>query len=187
YGEARLNWVRGVDNSIPGDPIDLRDRNGRILGDIVNSDPAFAGNNNSRFDRLSASLGGDSYTVYYNEKKKTRRNVIYVGANDGMLHAFNASLTSGVPGRELFAYVPSMVINQLKDLSSEDYGRTLPHRYSVDGPVHVGDVYINGAWRNILVGTLGAGARGIFVLDVTDPDNFSADDVLFELTAEQYP
>src|SRR5690606_21322764 len=88
---------------------------------------------------------------------------------------------------ELFAYIPSMVYDKLKDLSSEAYGRTIPHKYTVDGPIHISDAYINGAWRNILVGTLGAGARGIYVLDITNPDSFSADDVLFELTVSDYP
>src|SRR5690625_620250 len=65
------------------------------------------------------------------------------------------------------------------------------HRYTVDGPLFVGDAYFthNGVtkWRNILVGTLGAGGRGLFVLDVSDPSSFNENNVLFELTEEDIP
>lgn len=197
YGQARLDWLRGVNNTVSNDPADLRSRldksgNLKLLGDIVNSDPAYAGNNNMRYDRLPAALGGNDYLEYYNDIKKNRREMIYVGANDGMMHAFNARIDSNDPvpsGREMFAYVPTQVLTHIPNLASESYGKDNAHlhRYLVDGPIYISDAYIGGEWRNILVGTLGAGGRGIYVLDVTDPDNFSASDVLFELTQAQYP
>lgn len=196
YGQNRLNWVRGVDNETLGDPVDLRDRDGELLGDIVNSDPAYAGTNNSYFDRLPAAAGASKYKTYYDTYKRARRPVLYVGANDGMLHAFNArsELSPNVPdptaGKELFAYVPSMVYGKLRGLSSESYGDksgVFPHEYTVDGPIYISDAYIDGQWRNILVGALGAGGRGIYVLDITDPENFNGSKVLFELSAAHYP
>lgn len=190
-GQKRLTWFRGVDDTVPRDTADLRNREGRLLGDIVNSDPAYAGNTNLRYDRLPADLGASSYTEYFNTKKKTRREMLYVGANDGMLHGFNARVSTTdtmVAGWEVFAYVPTQVIKNIPNLASESYGKDNehPHKYMVDGPVYVSDAYINGEWKNILVGTLGGGGRGIYVLDVTNPDSFSASNVLFELTEDQY-
>ena len=175
-GQARLNWVRGLD--VPG----LRDRSA-LLGDIVNSSPVFAGRKKYSFHLLPEELGGLAYEAYYSGQKANRREVLYVGANDGMLHAFDATT-----GAEQFAYIPSGVYAQLKNLSAPDYGtNSNPHAYSMDGKLFVGDAYINGAWKNILIGTLGAGGRGIFALDITNPDSFDANDVLFELTDADFP
>ncbi|WP_193754294.1 pilus assembly protein [Microbulbifer sp. Q7] len=179
-GALRLNWVRGLHAE------GLRER-GKMLGDIVNSSPVYAGRKKHHYHLLSADLGGARYLDYYTTRKQPRTEVVYVGANDGMLHGFDAR-----DGDELFAYVPSGVYGALKDLSSPEYGTaTLPHRYSVDGPLFVGDAYFGdastGSWKNILVGTLGAGGKGIFVLDVTNPESFDEDDVLFELTNADIP
>lgn len=188
-GQALLSWVRGVNDATTNDTYSLRNRE-HILGDIVNSDPSFSGNTNLRYDRLSSALGGSSYLSYYNTYKKGRREVLYVGANDGMLHGFNASLSGTIPaGQEVFAYIPNQVYTNLPNVASAKYGQDNQHlhRYMVDGPVYTTDAYINGRWRNILVGTLGAGGKGIYVLDVTDPDHFGASNVLFELTEANYP
>ncbi|MBY6191839.1 hypothetical protein KUV22_15520 [Microbulbifer agarilyticus] len=175
-GQERLNWIRGAD--VTG----LRERSS-LLGDIVNSSPVFAGDQKYNFSNLSEALGGLAYDNYYSSQKENRRQVIYVGANDGMLHAFDAST-----GEELFAYIPSGVYEQLANIAETDYGSTTnPHAYSMDGKLFVGDAFVNGAWKNILVGSLGAGGRGIFALDVTNPDGFDASDVLFELTEADFP
>ena len=172
-GAARLLWVRGAD--VPS----LRSRD-KLLGDIVNSSPVFAGRKKQSFHLLTEELGGADYLTYYENYKKSRREVIYVGANDGMLHAFDATT-----GRELFAYVPGGTYEKLRKLSAANYGKSAnPHTYNVDGPLFVGDAFINGDWRNILVGTLGAGGRGLFALDVTNPDAFDENDVLFDYTDE---
>ncbi|MBB5210912.1 pilus assembly protein [Microbulbifer hydrolyticus] len=172
-GANRLLWVRGAE--VAG----LRDRQS-LLGDIVNSSPVFAGRKKQNFHLLSDALGGHKYTDYYNTSKKNRREVLYVNANDGMLHAFDAAT-----GEELFAYVPAGVYEKLRKLSATDYGESSnSHTYIVDGPLFVGDAYINGSWKNVLVGTLGAGGKGIFALDVTNPDSFDENDVLFDFTDE---
>jgi len=92
-------------------------------------------------------------------------DTIYVGANDGMLHAFDDD-----DGSEKFAYIPNLVYSQggLRFLADPAYG----HRYFVDCTPYI---------RNgLLVGGLGKGGKGVFALDVSDPDNFAADDVLWE-------
>ena len=180
-----LQWLRG--HNVGG----LRSRD-TLLGDIVNSDPVHAGSQNHRFHDLPPSLGGrvdntDPYGEYLRDVKGDRPGVLYIGANDGMMHAFNAQT-----GHEMFAYVPSMVYDRLSDLSLSNYGSAdNPHLYNVDGPIFVGDAYFTHSgvteWRNILVGTLGAGGRGLFVLDVTDPSNFNENNVLFELTEDDLP
>ncbi|WP_428819016.1 pilus assembly protein [Microbulbifer sp. MCCC 1A16149] len=172
-GRSRLAWVRGSDES------GLRSRES-LLGDIVNSSPVFAGRKKHNFHLLSEELGGTLYATYYATYKQNRKEVLYVSANDGMLHAFDAA-----NGEELFAYVPAGVYEKLRKLSGSDYGtNSNPHTYNVDGPLFVGDAFINGSWKNVLVGTLGAGGRGLFALDVTDPTNFDEGDVLFDFTDE---
>ncbi|WGL18186.1 PilC/PilY family type IV pilus protein [Microbulbifer bruguierae] len=178
-GAARLTWIRG--SAVAG----MRDR-AKLLGDIVNSSPVFAGRKKYNYHLLESDLGGDSYLTYYQTHKQNRKEVVYVGANDGMLHAFDAA-----SGHELFAYIPSGVYESLRKMTSPDYGTgDNRHQYSVDGPLFVGDAYFGGenpAWKNILVGTLGAGGKGIYVLDVTDPESFDEGDVMFELTDADFP
>ncbi|WP_444920981.1 pilus assembly protein [Microbulbifer sp. CnH-101-G] len=173
-GIRRLNWIRGANET------GMRVRS-KLLGDIVNSSPVLAGNNNFYYHLLPASLGGTSYSSYLSETKNSdRTEVLYVGANDGMLHGFNADT-----GVETFAYIPTGVYGKLKALTESNYGTEKnPHQYYVDGPLYVSDAYFkkggtgNAEWMNILVGTYGAGAKGLFVLDVTNPSN---PETLFEL------
>src|SRR5690606_26032944 len=92
----------------------------------------------------------------------------YVGANDGMLHAFNAS-----NGEEVFAYVPGIVaVNKLAMLSRGDYA----HKFLVDGPVVVTGRSLTPG-ENILVGALGKGGKGLYALDVTSPSDATATSV----------
>jgi type IV pilus assembly protein PilY1 len=98
--------------------------------------------------------------------------MLYIGANDGMLHGFHANT-----GVEQFAFVPNGVYSKLSDLTSAAY----VHKYFVDGKVHASDAYIGSSWKTILLGSLGAGGRGIYALDVTSPSSMSASNVLWEL------
>src|SRR5690606_1715127 len=85
-------------------------------------------------------------------------------------------------------YMPSSALAHANALTRTDYGTAAnPHQYYVDGPMFVGDAYLNGAWRTILVGSTGGGSKSIFVLDVTDPSSFSASDVLFEVNVSDVP
>ncbi len=123
-----------------------------LLGDIVNSDPLFVSEENFGYDKLS----GDEGTLYvdYVAGKSSKTPVIYVGANDGMLHAFKAS-----DGIELFAYVPGLIYANLPSLTKPNYS----HKYYVDGAPTMGDVYYGGsAWRTVLVTPLGGWGAGVF-------------------------
>lgn len=151
------------------------DRN--ILGDIVNSSPAYVGVSDFRYHKLPGAAGAE-YREFV-EDKKDRTPRIFVGANDGMVHAFNAETLV-----EEFAYIPGIAFPKLANLTDPDYGTSAnPHQYIVDGPLAVGDVFINNEWRTIVVGTLGAGGKGIYALDVTD----DTPKVLFELNETHYP
>ncbi|MDO3380797.1 pilus assembly protein [Gilvimarinus algae] len=174
FGESRVQWTRGTD--VPGFAEREADKK---LGDIVNSNPKFSGAQNYGFG-MSQANGASSYESFVASKTE---KTVFVGANDGMLHAFNA-----VTGRERFAYIPSNVYEQLRRRTAANYGSSVnPHKYSVDGQIFVGDAYYGGRWRTILVGTMGAGAKGIFALDVTNPGSFNAGDVLFEYTEGNAP
>ena len=122
-----------------------------LLGDIVYSSPTF----------VEGNVPVASTTPDVDD-------TVYVGANDGMLHAFNAD-----NGTERFAYVPGgLDFAKLAKLADPKY----PHYFFVDGPIVVStreqtrtELHPNG--RNILVGTLGRGGKGMYALDVTDVTN----------------
>jgi len=137
------------------------------LGDIVNSSPVYV--------RKPPFKYKDAGYAAYREAQKDRIGVVYVGANDGMLHAFRAS-----DGEELWAFVPTAVMREMYRLADVRYD--VGHRFYVDATPVVADVYHAGAWRTILIGGLGAGGRGYYALDVTDPQNPRA---LWEFTDTQ--
>jgi type IV pilus assembly protein PilY1 len=151
-GVSRLAWLRGDTSQETRNGGIFRSRPNTVLGDIVNSDPTYVGPPNSpNFD----ATYGVFRTTYYN-----RTPMLYVGANDGMLHGFDA-----VTGVEKLAYIPSKTFPHLAKLTSPTYS----HRFYVDGPPDVNDAVVNGAWRTVLVGGLGSGGQGIYALDVTNP------------------
>lgn len=170
-GPQVVDWLRG-DQSREGSDTRFRVRSKR-LGDIVNSSPFYHGKQNYGFATLTGE--GTSYPAYV-ESKAVEPDVIYVGANDGMLHAFSAAT-----GEELFAYVPAAVFPNLHRLHQPDY----EHRYYVDGSPQVQDAYLDGAWRSILVASTGAGGKSVFALDVSDPDGMSSSDVLWEFQTSE--
>lgn len=103
---------------------------------------------------------------------------IFVGANDGMLHAINSA-----DGTERWAYVPSMLVSKMKALAANPY----THDYYVDGQIAVGNATTSGT--RILVGALGAGGKGLFALNIdgsaglaASTDQQAADKILWEIT-----
>ena len=169
-GKDRLNYIRGERSKEGTEPNNYpastpyRQRQSR-QGDIVNSEVWYTGIPASNY----AFKGYSNFTSDYKE----RAPMIYVGGNDGMLHGFSAS-----DGSEKIAYVPQGVIPHLNRLTAPAYNQQ--HRYFVDGSPMTGDIDIstdptNPQWRTMLVGTLGAGGKGYFVLDVTNPTGFAAD------------
>ncbi len=175
-----------------------RDRVTR-LGDIVNSTPVVSSpTDDYGYGSLTGTLG-TSYRTYLTTKS-TRRYMVYVGANDGMFHAFDGGLTkamaeAGTPadtngGRERFAYIPATSLGHLGNLlfpydAANQNDQKFRHRYYVDGPVAVSDAYYSGSWKTVAVGTMGAGGKGAFALNVTNASTatpFTASSRLWEVS-----
>ncbi|HRF83008.1 MAG: pilus assembly protein [Xanthomonadales bacterium] len=152
-----------------------------VLGDIVNSSPVVSA---STDDYGYRTLGGSlatSYATYLATKKAGGKSAILVGANDGMFHVIDGHDTSG--GQETFAYVPATSVGHMGNLvfpyvAADKNNQKFEHRYFVDGPVAVSDVYMGGSWKTIAVATSGAGGRSVFALDITNP---SSPSVLWEI------
>ncbi|MGS1078360.1 PilC/PilY family type IV pilus protein [Pseudoxanthomonas beigongshangi] len=143
-GPDNANYIKGSQALEQSNRGLLRNRS-LLLGDIVNSSP------------------------FYVKDTET----IYVGANDGMLHAVNA-----LTGDVVFSYVPAgLDFAKLASLSDPDY----VHNFFVDGPVTVSSQNVQ-TGTNYLVGTLGRGGKGVFALDVSDPSRFAARNVLWDRT-----
>jgi type IV pilus assembly protein PilY1 len=168
----------------------LRDRT-TTLGDIVNSTPVVSSPlDDYGYGSLPGAIGS-SYRTYLTTKRANQRYMVYVGANDGMFHAFDGGMDAdGVMdsdgGREEFAYIPETALGHMGNLlfpydPDNDNDQKFDHRYYVDGPLAVSDVRIGGSWKTIVVGTSGAGGRSVFALDVTDPDSFSGNDRMWEI------
>lgn len=155
-GARRVDYLRGSRTDEIGQPNGIFRQRDRVMGDIINSNPTYVG-------APSASIQGSSYKTFY-DSNVNRRKAVYVGANDGMLHAFDAA-----DGHELFAYVPNALMAGLNQLTDSNY----VHRPYVDGTLSVNEASVNGSWKTILASGMGGGAKGVFVLDVTDPANFS--------------
>ncbi len=170
------NYIRGDKSKEISNGGTFRDR-AYLLGDIVDSDPWFVGQANFGYNILGGDEG-DKY-VDFLAAMETRTPMLYVGANDGMLHAYDAET-----GDEKFAYIPSVVIPNLKYLADPYYGVSVDHTFYVNASPKAGDAYIDvgsgDEWRTILVGATGQGGKSVFALDVTDPDTFSTSNILWE-------
>lgn len=154
-GPKVLNYLRGDgSNEGQGDGM-YRERKVK-LGDIVSSSPLFVGRPPFRY---RDSLESSPYSTFASDNAE-RQGMVYAGANDGMLHGFNAET-----GEEVFGFIPSPVFNNLSKLTNQNYS----HQFYVDGPPSMGDVYFDSAWHTVLVGGLNKGGQGIYALDITDP------------------
>lgn len=173
-----LNYVRGdqsKEKSTLGGTLRIRSY---VLGDIVNSEPVYVPAPERRFPDMLETVTYSSFAATY----VSRTPIVYVGANDGMLHGFDADT-----GKELLAYVPARLYKTLPDLASDTYS----HRFYVDGSPTERDAFFNGAWHTVLVGGLNAGGQAIYALDITNPAAFTeanaANLVLWEFDDEDDP
>jgi hypothetical protein len=141
------------------------------LGDINHSNPVVVGPPNG----VSAQMGTgyDAFKLAWED----RRKVLYVGANDGMLHCFDI-----LTGEELWGFIPFNLLPKLKNMWAVDpitLDRYFNRDVYVDGSPTVADVMLGGSWKTILVcgqgpgkgSVTGGGANYYFALDVTDPEN----------------
>ncbi len=212
-----VNWVRGQEGitGFRSRLIDIDDGNNAELptpndneiwrlGDIVHSTPVVVGVPQEGF---GLSQGDDTYAAFVSQYEN-RRQMVYVGSNGGMVHAFNGGfwdptilgyktqLTGEVPhplGSEVWAYVPGNLVPHLQWLTDPAYN----HIYYVDGPPIVFDanifpndaVHPNG-WGTVLVVSLRFGGSPINI----DTDGNSVDDyttqsayVIFDITDPESP
>ena len=185
-GQQRLAYLRGSRSQEQVNGGTFRNRPKGILGDIIHSAPKYVGPP-SLFYYWGSGSPHSAWTTSYDQFKKTyadRRPIVYVGANDGMLHGFRDDT-----GQEVLGFLPSAVFGALNQLTSPNYA----HRYYVDSTPSEGDVYFTGAaeWRSVLVGGLGGGGKEIYALDVTDPSTFTEANakklVLWEFTNTKAP
>ena len=175
--EDRIAYLAGRRN-LEGER--FRERGGR-LGDIVHSNPVHVGRPAMGWpDEAPYGTEDDRYSDYL-AAQRDRERTIYAGANDGMLHAFDGTPDDS-GGGERFAYIPSFAFDDAESrgfsyLTSPQY----QHRYSVDLAPAVSDAHIQTdpdagpEWHSVLVGGMRTGGRGLFALDVTDPDVASSD------------
>lgn len=187
-GQDRLNYLRG---SNARETV-FRPRNNKLLGDIINSGVVYSGApsstiNSATYAEFRAGLIGKAATTGENATAEVppRTPAVFVGANDGMMHAFNAN-----NGNELFGYIPSWMGPKLSALTSPDY--IANHQAYVDGPPVVAEAQVRSTgaasdWSTVLVSGTGAGGRGVFALDVTHPDQFSTSNVMWEFTQDDDP
>lgn len=184
-GSNRLDYLRGNRSKENDGTFRVR---GSVLGDIDHSSPVYVGAPDMTYsDTLPITAGAPVYSTF-KTANSARQGILYVGANDGMLHAFNAST-----GAEVMAYVPHKLFSSsssqgLHYLTDKNYA----HRYYVDLPTTVADAYVKTtpagteAWKTVLVGGLAGGGMGLFALDVTNPTTFTEananDIVMWEFT-----
>ncbi len=163
-----------------------------LLGPVINSQSTYEAGPGGGFSDLypagspeqiaaapcTAGLtatGCNSYEKYVKDNTTThpRPPVVYVGANDGMLHAFDASGTTTTDGKELWAFVPNILYSngQLGQLTNTTSTLTT----TVDDTPVIQDAFIptpsdlaTTKWRTILIGSLRLGGRGIYALDISD-------------------
>ncbi len=174
-----------------------------LLGDIVDSSPAWVGPPNFNYsaawsDTLypAASMPEGSSYGAFKTQYASRLNVVYVGANDGMLHGFQAGSYNSTgsldqttnTGKEVLAYVPSQVVSMIHPSNAKlDFSNTsYSHNFFVDAAPAQGDLYYNGKWHTWIVGGLGPGGQAsgpvadaktvetgsVYALEVTDPSKF---------------
>ena len=187
-----LEYLRGEQGK--EGPAGFRRRSSR-LGAIVNSQVALSGSEDFGYEALvdtadpgsPSSVAGLAYSAYLRGKAK-RARLVLVGANDGMLHGFDAA-----SGAEKFAYVPRSLLAE--PMSAADPRSVLVRladpafapRFYVDGSPAVGDAYWAGAWRTVVVGTTGVGGRGVFALDIGDPEAMSPGKLLWDIDGRADP
>ncbi|MCB1644143.1 MAG: cadherin domain-containing protein [Pseudomonadales bacterium] len=176
----RVNYLRGdTTNERPVGNFRERPAVEGRLGDIVHSTPVFVGAP-SRLGRDAVPYPQTDLYTSFKASNESRDELIYVEANDGMVHGFSAE-----DGSEVFAFIPDNLMTgtfsrNITELLNYEY----THKFFMDVTPAINDVYMdadgdgNKEWTTILVGGHGAGAKAYFALNITDPSK------LTEATAE---
>jgi len=179
--EDLINFVRGIDVYGEADNAVYGTERWK-LGDIYHSIPYVVGPpsaNTTNNQSLSHTEGYYRYKNNYNQFTQgnscgggcqSRKKTILVGANDGMLHAFDFE-----NGTEKWGFIPPMILPRLRNMVATK-SATSNSIYGVDGSPVVKDIFYDNQWKTVLVGGLGAGGNGIYALDIT---NISSPSFLF--------
>lgn len=202
----RINYLRG-DQTHEADGT-YRTRStvlpNSLLGAITHSQPVYVSYPSSGYvnswpagspEALAAAASDgtddksyDSFATDHNDRPGT----VYIGANDGMLHAFAAPAPVcssptvcdyGNGGKELWAFIPRAVYANLGNLTNIS---NFQFRATVDATPVTRDVFFtsDSKWHTILAGGVGVGGRGVYALNITDPTTFSTSDVLWEFDSD---
>ncbi|MDR3299597.1 MAG: hypothetical protein LBU43_06245 [Candidatus Accumulibacter sp.] len=177
-GESLVNFLRGDrSHEGPGNELTMYYRQrANLLGDIVGSEAVYV--QHALWSYIDRGYG--NFKERLNREGSGRAAMIYVGANDGMLHAFKADKdkNDGEGGKEAWAYIPTFMLPKLYQLADKNY--SAKHRYYVDGTPVMGDICAancapdasgTAEWKTILVGGVNLGGKGYYALDITDPAN----------------
>lgn len=168
-GSSRVDYIRGDRSRESTGTPRFRTRSS-LMGAVIKGEPVYVSSPTSGFRDIfplyspeqDANSSGNSYASFQYANRERTPN-IYVGSNDGMLHAFSAAT-----GEEIWAYVPNAVIQNLRLTKSTEAGAGLVSTVD-DAPQQI-DAFIDDQWRTFLVGSLRLGGRGIYALDVSNPD-----------------
>jgi len=165
-GDNLVNFLRGqrgFEDFFTNIVTKLYRKRAHVLGDIASASATFV-------EKPTFNYADTGYAAY-KTSQATRKAMLYVGANDGMMHAFNAGPLTDNPlaGQEAWAFIPTMVLPNLYKLADDNYKNK--HSYSVDATGVVGDVYDGSNWKTILVAGLNAGGKGYFAMDISDPNS----------------
>ncbi|WP_202427555.1 pilus assembly protein [Duganella margarita] len=166
-GANLVNWLRGAQTYADDrlfraytltdhTPAGLNGPIPILLGDIASSKPAYLRDSRKNYTRAGYAA--------FKAGTQTRPATVLTAANDGMLHAFDAT-----NGNERWAYMPRITMKKLYLQASTTYGTN--HQFSTDGSPELADVQIGGVWKTVMVAGLNGGGRGYYALDVTDPIN----------------
>lgn len=189
----RLQYLRGDRSQEQNSQgVGLYRARASVLGDIIDSGPTWVGAPSQTypltwkdylyFTQSNPENSGQTYTAFI-AAEQSRLNVVYVGANDGLMHGFRTGAypttttydSSTNDGKEVLAYMPAYTVNTIQqtttslDYSSPQYG----HHFDIDQSPGTGDLFYGGKWHTWLVGGLGPGGSAIYALDITDASNFS--------------
>ena len=168
-GQSRLEWIRGnsANETVAGG---MRSRTTTVLGSIINSTPAYIGQPSAGYSNSAYGGGYGSFSA-----TNSATNAVFVAANDGMLHAFN-----GLTGDEHFAYVPRAMFitstiapfSKLSALTTKNFQlNNGTANMNMDGSVMAADMKLGTQWGTYLFGSFGRGAKGVYALNVTAPQN----------------
>ncbi len=195
--ELKLNYLRGDRENEQDNGGDFRNRKS-VMGDIIHSSPvlvklpgrvfpdrgSWEDASNAAATIYENAVGAQSFSDFQ-QLTTYRHGMVYVGANNGMLHAFHAET-----GEEKFAYVPNAVFANLTNLTDPDY----THQYFVDGTPVSGEAFFDGdgnsvgEWHTMLLGQLRSGGQAVYGFDVTtepedtDTEADLANKLLWEFT-----